>query len=102
MRYNNLYTITLIVFILSIFIFYKVSLQKSTIYTPVDKHSNKQLNYLQFRKRTRILKANVDKIASLKTKADDFDTKSVIPLRESETVVYNRIDKAGSTTLISK
>ena len=68
----------------------------------MEKHTHKQLSYLQFRKRTRILKANVDKIASIKTKADAFDSKTVIPVRTSETVVYNRIDKAGSTTLISK
>ena len=44
----------------------------------------------------------MDKIASIKTKADPFDSNTVIPVRNSETVVYNRIDKAGSTTLISK
>ena len=60
-----------------------------------------------FKSKTNALKKEVNAIASknkyeeYKSEADDENIKKV-PLKQSRTIVYNRIDKAGSTTLIGE
>ena len=60
--------------------------------------------YLEFTRKKRNLRAKVFKIAAVKTMkiVSDSNYKSSEHVQQSDTIVYNRIDKAGSTTLISK
>ena len=68
-------------------------------------HNNstvQEISYLQFTREKRILREKVFKISAVKHKIEDSHSKykPLVP-EKSDTVVYNRIDKAGSTTLIS-
>ena len=60
--------------------------------------------YLEFTRKKRNLRAKVFKIAAVKTVKIVSDSNYTFSdqVQQSDTIVYNRIDKAGSTTLISK
>ena len=56
----------------------------------------------QFNARTNKLKKQVDTIAEKMADISDEEYVEPVSVKHSNTIVYNRIDKAGSTTLISK
>ena len=65
---------------------------------------NQKMSLVQFNRRTIALRREVDMIAGQTDLLDDNipDSSNKIAIKESRTIIYNRIDKAGSTTLISK
>ena len=56
----------------------------------------------QFNVKTNKLKNQVDSIAEKVTDISDEENVEPLSVKHSNTIVYNRIDKAGSTTLISE
>ena len=56
----------------------------------------------QFNVKTNKLKKQVDTIAEKMSDISDEENVEPVSVKHSNTIVYNRIDKAGSTTLISK
>ena len=56
----------------------------------------------QFNARTNKLKKQVDTIAEKTIDISDEENVEPLSVKHSNTIVYNRIDKAGSTTLISE
>ena len=62
---------------------------------------NNKLSLAQFKQRTKALRTRVDNIAGHKYHGNDNDFVEARDVKQSNTIVYNRIDKAGSTTLIS-
>ena len=107
MRYNQHCVLFLITMILLIY-----HLQRETIFSSKNKNNDMiaitgrrvllkdRINSNHFRTRTNTLKKIVDAIAGRKP---NFKSVEAIPssTKSSRTLVYNRIDKAGSTTLIS-
>ena len=104
MRYNQHCVLLLITFILLIY-----HLQQVTIFSKTEDKIfrtgrrvllKNRMNSKQFRIRTNTLKKVVDAIAG---RQPNFRSKKMRPtsIESSNTLVYNRIDKAGSTTLIS-
>ena len=106
MRYNQHCVLLLITFILLIYhlqqvtIFSKISSEDKIFRTGRRVLLKDRMNSKQFRTRTNALKKVVDAIAG---RQPNFRSKKMKPtsIESSNTLVYNRIDKAGSTTLIS-
>ena len=106
MRYNQHCVLLLITFILLIYhlqqvtIFSKISSEDEILRTGKRVLLKNRMNSKQFRIRTNALKKVVDAIAG---RQPNFRSKKLRPtsIKSSNTLVYNRIDKAGSTTLIS-
>ena len=72
-------------------------------YTSVGHRINEGLSKQLFMKRTKELRREVDNIAAQQGAVIRKQyRKTVDKIIQSRTIVYNRIDKAGSTTLISK
>ena len=64
---------------------------------------NKGVSRKSFWKRNQDLRRKIDSIAALHGPAVRKPVKQIVlPVIQSRNIVYNRIDKAGSTTLISK
>ena len=61
-----------------------------------------RMSLQQFKRRTNTLKKEVDHIASIMNDYEDEEDVEPVRVKQSNTIVYNRIDKAGSTTLISR
>ena len=61
-----------------------------------------RMSLQQFKRRTNTLKKEVDNIASIMKDYEDEEDVEPVIVKKSNTIVYNRIDKAGSTTLISR
>ena len=61
-----------------------------------------KMTLAQFNVRTNKLKKQVDTIAEKMSDISDEEKLESVSVKHSNTIVYNRIDKAGSTTLISK
>ena len=106
MRYNQHCVLLLITFILLIYhlqqvtIFSETSAEDKIFRTGRRVLLKNKMNSKQFRIRTNALKKVVDAIAG---RQPNFRSKKMRPtsIESSNTLVYNRIDKAGSTTLIS-
>ena len=56
----------------------------------------------EFNKRSEKLRNEVDKIAARKKEKFLKEVTTSEQIKQSKTIIYNRIDKAGSTTLISR
>ena len=61
-----------------------------------------RMSLQQFKRRTNTLKKEVDHIASIMKDYEDEEDVEPVRVKKTNTIVYNRIDKAGSTTLISR
>ena len=107
MRYNQHCVLLLITFILLIYhlqqvtIFSKTSSKDEIFRTGRRVLFKDKMSSKQFRIRNNALRKVVDSIAG---RQPNFRSQKERPstLKSSKTLVYNRIDKAGSTTLISK
>ena len=67
---------------------------------------SEKMSLQNFKSKTNALKKEVNDIAS-KNKYEEYSSEAdenlkKVPLKQSRTIIYNRIDKAGSTTLIGK
>ena len=106
MRYNNHCVIMLITLILLIYHLEYVSILNKTE-TPIFNGKERvilkdRMSLQQFKRRTNTLKKEVDHIASIINDYEDEEDVKPVRVKQSNTIVYNRIDKAGSTTLISR
>ena len=106
MRYNNHCVIMLITLILLIYHLEHVSILNNTenpIFNGKERVILKdRMSLQQFKRRTNTLKKEVDHIASIINDFEDEEDVKPVRVKQSNTIVYNRIDKAGSTTLISR
>ena len=106
MRYNNHCVIMLITLILLIYHLEYVSISNETenpIFNGKERVILKdRMSLQQFKRRTNTLKKEVDHIASIINDYEDEEDVKPVRVKQSNTIVYNRIDKAGSTTLISR
>ena len=106
MRYNNHCVIMLITLILLIYHLEYVSILNKTenpIFNGKERVILKdRMSLQQFKRRTNTLKKEVDHIASIINDYEDEEDVKPVRVKQSNTIVYNRIDKAGSTTLISR
>ena len=106
MRYNNHCVIMLITLILLIYHLEHVSILNNTenpIFNVKERVILKdRMSLQQFKRRTNTLKKEVDHIASIINDYEDDEDVKPVRVKQSNTIVYNRIDKAGSTTLISR
>ena len=106
MRYNNHCVIMLITLILLIYHLEYVSILNKTenpIFNGKERVILKdRMSLQQFKRRTNTLKKEVDHIASIINEYEDEEDVKPVRVKQSNTIVYNRIDKAGSTTLISR
>ena len=107
MRYK--YHLTLMLLVLIILVFQEVTIHRNSSVNNLNTNKdrvilNKKMSLVQFKRRTAALKREVDMIAGQTDLIDDnkMESTSRKYVKESNTIVYNRIDKAGSTTLISK
>ena len=106
MRYNQHCVLLLITLIILMFHLQQVSIFSGTISEDEIFRTGRKvllkdrINSRQFRTRTNALRKVVDVIAG---RQPNFNTQKERPssIKTSNTLVYNRIDKAGSTTLIS-
>ena len=106
MRYNQHCVLFLITLIILMFHLQQVSIYSGTISEDEIFRTGRKvllkdkINPRQFRTRTNALRKVVDAIAG---RQPNFHSQEESPssIKNSNTLVYNRIDKAGSTTLIS-
>ena len=106
MRYNQHCVLFLIIFIILMFHLQQVSISRGTMSEDEIFRTGRKvllkdrINSRQFRTRTNALRKVVDAIAG---RQPNFQSQEERPssIKNSNTLVYNRIDKAGSTTLIS-
>ena len=104
MRYNKHWAIMLILLICSVYLL--------LLFSPRERKNKENAalsnewsittsSLKEFNKRSEKLRNEVDKIAArTKERFIKEDTPSEV-IKQSKTIIYNRIDKAGSTTLIS-
>ena len=107
MRYK--YHLTLMLIVLIILVFQEVTIHRNSSVNNLNTNKdrvilNQKMSLVQFKRRTAALKREVDMIAGQTDLINDnkMESASRKYVKESNTIVYNRIDKAGSTTLISK
>ena len=105
MRYNKHWAIMLILLICSVYLL--------LLFSPRER-KNKESAALsnewsiatsslkEFNKRSEKLRNEVDKIAARKKEKFVKEVTMSEQIKQSKTIIYNRIDKAGSTTLISR
>ena len=106
MRYNQHCVLFLITLIILMFHLQQVSISRGTMLEDEIFRTGRKvllkdkINPRQFRTRTNALRKVVDAIAG---RQPNFQSQKERPssIKNSNTLVYNRIDKAGSTTLIS-
>ena len=106
MRYNQHCVLFLITLIILMFHLQQVSISRGTMSEDEIFRTGRKvllkdrINSRQFRTRTNALRKVVDAIAG---RQPNFHSQEGSPssIKNSNTLVYNRIDKAGSTTLIS-
>ena len=105
MRYNQHCVLFLITLIILMFHLQQVSISRGTMSEDEIFRTGRKvllkdrINSRQFRTRTNALRKVVDAIAG---RQPNFKSqKRPSSIKNSNTLVYNRIDKAGSTTLIS-
>ena len=106
MRYNQHCVLFLIILIILMFHLQQVSISRGTMSEDEIFRTGRKvllkdrINSRQFRTRTIALRRVVDAIAG---RQPNFKSQEESPssIKKSNTLVYNRIDKAGSTTLIS-
>ena len=108
MRYNQHCVILLISFILLIYYLQQVTISTNPMSEDEIFRTGRRvllkdrINLRQFRTRTSALKKVVDSIAGRQPNHKSAEAEKSSTIKSSNTLVYNRIDKAGSTTLISK
>ena len=104
MRYKNHFTLMLIVLIISVFYLQRVTINSKSNLNKDRVILNQKMSILQFKRRNTALRREVDMIAGQTDLIDDnvLESSNGNIVKDSKTIVYNRIDKAGSTTLISK
>ena len=103
MRYNKHWAVMLILLICSV---YLLLLLSSTERKNKQSETHSQwfttsTSLKQFKRRQQKLRNQVDKIAARKKERFITEETRSEPLKQSRTIIYNRIDKAGSTTMIS-
>ena len=67
---------------------------------------SEKMSLQKFKSKSNALKKEVNDVAS-KKKYEEYSSEAdenleKVPLKQSRTIIYNRIDKAGSTTLIGE
>ena len=103
MRYNKHWAIMLILLICCVYLLllFSATEKKNKQSAVLSQGSSSIMSLKQFKKTSQKLRNQVNKIAARKReKFIKEDTRSE-GLKQSRTIIYNRIDKAGSTTLIS-
>ena len=103
MRYNKHWAVMLILIICSVYLLLLLSSteRKNTQSAALSEWSSTIKSLKQFKKRNQKLRNQVDKIAARKKERFIKEDTSSEPVKQSRTIIYNRIDKAGSTTMIS-
>ena len=103
MRYNKHWAVMLILIICSVYLLLLLSSteRKNTQSAALSEWSSTITSLKQFKKRNQKLRNQVDKIAARKKERFIKEDTSSEPVKQSRTIIYNRIDKAGSTTMIS-
>ena len=69
------------------------------------KRQGSEVSWNRFKKISTKLRRQVDMIAARRKQKfyeEDSEEEVEEPLKQARTIIYNRIDKAGSTTMISK
>ena len=105
MRYSKHWTLLLLCLILLVYLLQfrsqTLKIKKKKKESVSEWTSMSRLNLNRFKKRSQKLRTKVDKIASRRNKRFLSEETTEEVIKQSRTIIYNRIDKAGSTTMIS-
>ena len=103
LRYNKHWALMLILLICCVYLLllFSSTEKKNKQSAAVSQWSSSIMSLKQFKKTSQKLRNQVNKIAARKKERFIKEDTRSEPLVQSRTVIYNRIDKAGSTTLIS-
>ena len=103
MRYNKHWALMLILLICSVYLLLLFSPRerKKKESAALSNEWSITTSLKEFNKRSEKLRNEVDKIASRKKEKFIKEDTMLEQIKQSKTIIYNRIDKAGSTTLMS-
>ena len=102
MRYNKHWAIMLILLICSVYLLLLFSPRERKNKENAALSNEWSITSLkEFNKRSEKLRNEVDKIAARTKERFIKEDTPLKVIKQSKTIIYNRIDKAGSTTLIS-